>query len=188
MKSLHFQSLLALLCVGHVRSAAVSTSCTSTSTVSTSTVSTSTVSTSTATSTSSGNTASDRSTWGDYDLTTDYYNVVPDTGVTREYWFDLIQTTASPDGYERMVLTVNGTVPGPTIFADWGDTVVVHVSEQVSNFYRVVAANILFRLQTTSTSARTALAFISTVFARTRRTKWMELSPSRSVQQRLARV
>jgi hypothetical protein len=30
------------------------------------------------------NSASDRSCWGDYDLSTDYYNEVPDTGVTRE--------------------------------------------------------------------------------------------------------
>lgn len=28
--------------------------------------------------------ASDRSCWGDYDLSTDYYTTVPDTGVTRE--------------------------------------------------------------------------------------------------------
>lgn len=33
-----------------------------------------------------GNTASTRSQWCDYDLTTDWYNEVPDTGVTREYW------------------------------------------------------------------------------------------------------
>jgi hypothetical protein len=30
------------------------------------------------------NSASDRSCWGDYDLSTDYYTTVPDTGVTRE--------------------------------------------------------------------------------------------------------
>lgn len=33
-----------------------------------------------------GNTASTRSQWCDYDLSTDWYNTVPDTGVTREYW------------------------------------------------------------------------------------------------------
>lgn len=32
------------------------------------------------------NSASDRSCWGDYDINTDYYETVPDTGVTREYW------------------------------------------------------------------------------------------------------
>jgi hypothetical protein len=30
------------------------------------------------------NTATSRSCWGDYNIDTDYYDVVPDTGVTRE--------------------------------------------------------------------------------------------------------
>lgn len=34
-----------------------------------------------------------------------------------------MNTTCSPDGVERICLSVNGTVPGPTIIADWGDTV-----------------------------------------------------------------
>jgi FtsP/CotA-like multicopper oxidase with cupredoxin domain len=67
--------------------------------------------------------ATDRSCWGDYDLSTNYYSDVPDTGVTREYWFELVNTTASLDGVSRDVLLVNGTFPGPTIIADWGDTV-----------------------------------------------------------------
>jgi hypothetical protein len=60
----------------------------------------------------SGNTASDRSVWCDYDISTNYYDVVPDTGVTVEYWFELTNITASPDGYARTVLTVNGSIPG----------------------------------------------------------------------------
>lgn len=79
------------------------------------------------------NSAEDRSCWGDYDISTNYYDVVPDTGVTREYWFDIVNTTASPDGVEKMVLAVNGTIPGPTIVADWGDTVVVHVKNSMQN-------------------------------------------------------
>lgn len=69
--------------------------------------------------------ASDRACWGDFDLSTDYYDIdaVPDTGVVREYWFDIQNGTAAPDGVERVVLTVNGTFPGPTIIADWGDTI-----------------------------------------------------------------
>lgn len=63
------------------------------------------------------NSASDRSCWGNYDTSTNYYDVVPDTGVTREYWFDVQNTTASPDGVERAVMLVNGTFPGPTIIA-----------------------------------------------------------------------
>ena len=60
----------------------------------------------------SGNTASDRSVWCDYDISTNYYDVVPDTGITVEYWFELTNITASPDGYARTVLTVNGSIPG----------------------------------------------------------------------------
>jgi hypothetical protein len=80
------------------------------------------------------NSASDRSCWGDYSLSTDYYDVdaVPDTGVVREYWFNIVNGTAAPDGIERVVLTVNGSVPGPTIIADWGDTVgKLHASSRV---------------------------------------------------------
>lgn len=48
-----------------------------------------------------GNTASTRSTWCDYDLSTDWYNTVPDTGVTREYWVRLsfLTTTFRPKSY-----------------------------------------------------------------------------------------
>lgn len=52
---------------------------------------------------------------------------MPDTGVTREYWFNIENGTASPDGIEIPVMTVNGSLPGPTIIADWGDWVGKHV-------------------------------------------------------------
>lgn len=47
------------------------------------------------------NSASDRSCWGDYDLSTDYYNTVPDTGVTREVIF--------PYFLHENILTVSST-------------------------------------------------------------------------------
>ncbi|OTA55200.1 multicopper oxidase [Hypoxylon sp. EC38] len=53
--------------------------------------------------------------WGDHSLSTNY-----------EYWLEIQNSTASIDGVERIVLTVNRSVPGPTIIADWGDTIVVH--------------------------------------------------------------
>jgi FtsP/CotA-like multicopper oxidase with cupredoxin domain len=81
----------------------------------------------------SGNTASNRSVWCNYDISTDYYEEVPDTGETVEYWFELTNVTAAPDGVSRNVLTVNGTFPGPTIEANWGDTVKVHVTNSLSN-------------------------------------------------------
>jgi hypothetical protein len=79
------------------------------------------------------NTATSRSCWGDYDIDTDYYNVIPDTGVTREYWLVAQNITAAPDGYQRQILAFNGTVPGPTIWADWGDEVIVHVTNEIAN-------------------------------------------------------
>ncbi|KAF2124574.1 multicopper oxidase [Dothidotthia symphoricarpi CBS 119687] len=75
----------------------------------------------------SGNTADTRSEWCDYPVDTDYATEVPDTGVTREYWLELTDVTVSPDGVSRSAMAVNGTIPGPTLFADWGDTVTVHV-------------------------------------------------------------
>jgi FtsP/CotA-like multicopper oxidase with cupredoxin domain len=39
-----------------------------------------------------------------------------------------VNTTLAPDGYDRQVLTWNGTYPGPLIEADWGDTLVIHVT------------------------------------------------------------
>ncbi|KAF7539222.1 hypothetical protein G7054_g2333 [Neopestalotiopsis clavispora] len=83
--------------------------------------------------TCSGNTADTRSEWCDYSIDTDYTSTSPDTGVTREYWFELTETTASPDGVERYVQAINGSIPGPTIIADWGDTVVVHLTNSLSS-------------------------------------------------------
>jgi len=75
---------------------------------------------------------SDRSCWSDgFDISTNYYESVPDTGVVREYWFNIENTTASPDGVELPVQLINGSFPGPTIIADWGDTVGKHVLYRV---------------------------------------------------------
>ncbi|KAF2478037.1 laccase-1 [Lindgomyces ingoldianus] len=88
---------------------------------------------STATSVCSGNTASDRSVWCNYSIDTDYYTGGPDTGVTVEYWLEVTNVTLAPDGVERIVLAVNGTVPGPTLEANWGDTLVIHVQNSLTN-------------------------------------------------------
>ncbi|KAH7127781.1 Cupredoxin [Dactylonectria estremocensis] len=79
-----------------------------------------------------GNTASTRSQWCDLSIDTDYMTEAVDTGVTREYWFDLTDVTVAPDGVSRSAMAVNGSVPGPTIFADWGDTVTVHVTNSLT--------------------------------------------------------
>jgi hypothetical protein len=81
----------------------------------------------------SGNTESSRSEWCDFSLDTDYTTEAPDTGVIREYWFELAEITVAPDGISRTAMTINGSIPGPTIFADWGDTVKVHVSNALTD-------------------------------------------------------
>ncbi|KAL4894413.1 extracellular dihydrogeodin oxidase/laccase [Aspergillus ambiguus] len=78
--------------------------------------------------------ASNMACWSNgFDISTDYYEHVPDTGVIREYWFNIENTTAAPDGVELPVQLINGSFPGPTIIADWGDTVVVHVTSSLQN-------------------------------------------------------
>lgn len=37
----------------------------------------------------------------------------------------------APDGYEREVQVFNGSLPGPLIEADWGDEVVIHVTNAI---------------------------------------------------------
>ena len=65
-------------------------------------------------------------------LETELSTEAPDTGVTREYYLELTDVTVSPDGVARSAMAVNGTIPGPTLFADWGDTVVVHVKNNLT--------------------------------------------------------
>ncbi|KAK8929104.1 hypothetical protein H634G_03373 [Metarhizium anisopliae BRIP 53293] len=79
-----------------------------------------------------GNSAGDRMQWCDYSVATDYSTTVVDTSVTREYWLELTDVVVAPDGFSRPAIAVNGSIPGPTLFADWGDTVVVHVSNSLT--------------------------------------------------------
>ncbi|KAJ5658582.1 CAZyme family AA1 [Penicillium longicatenatum] len=79
----------------------------------------------------SGNTPKTRSKWCSYDIHTDYDSVVPYTGVIREYTFNIDEVTVAPDGFSRGAMAVNGQIPGPTIYADWGDEVVVHVTNHL---------------------------------------------------------
>ncbi|KAJ5390573.1 Multicopper oxidase type 3 [Penicillium cataractarum] len=80
-----------------------------------------------------GNTPSNRQKWCNYNASTNYYDVVPNTGVTREYYFDITEVTVAPDGYSRSAMAVNGSIPGPTIHADWGDHVIVHVTNNLAS-------------------------------------------------------
>jgi FtsP/CotA-like multicopper oxidase with cupredoxin domain len=81
----------------------------------------------------SGNTATTRSSWCDWSVDDDYYTTGPDTGVIREYWLSLEDSTVSPDGVSRSAMTINGSIPGPTIIGDWGDTFKIHVTNNLAS-------------------------------------------------------
>ena len=49
----------------------------------------------------------------------------------EQYWISIENSTIAPDGVEVSALTVNGSLPGPTLIADWGDMLVVHVTNHL---------------------------------------------------------
>lgn len=90
----------------------------------------------------SGNSPSNRLEWCCRNIFTDYESDVPNTGVTREYWLEVGQQYSQPDGYNRSTIAINGTIPGPTIFADWGDWVVIHVYNNITSQIRESARGV----------------------------------------------
>ncbi|KAI1878681.1 hypothetical protein JX265_002858 [Neoarthrinium moseri] len=70
-----------------------------------------------------------------YDVLSDYENLdqVP-PGITREYWLEVTTNeTVKPDGVQKILGNYfNGTYPGPTLEACWGDQLVIHVTNRVS--------------------------------------------------------
>lgn len=63
---------------------------------------------------------------------TNPYTNSPTTGVVRRYQFTVARHTLAPDGVEKAMILVNGQYPGPTIEANWGDTIEVTVNNQIS--------------------------------------------------------
>lgn len=77
------------------------------------------------------NTPTSRQCWGNYDINTNYYDTIFHTGRTVTYWLNLEEIDCAPDGYKRKCIAANGTVPGPPIIANWGDDIVVHVTNNI---------------------------------------------------------
>ncbi|KAK6441383.1 hypothetical protein LTR95_002381 [Oleoguttula sp. CCFEE 5521] len=67
------------------------------------------------------------------DINTNYYKEIPKTCRTVTYDLVVSNITFAPDGVERMGLVINGVMPGPLIEANWGDTIVVHVTNEMQN-------------------------------------------------------
>lgn len=76
-----------------------------------------------------GNTPTTRNCWAQgFTSQTDMYTSWPNTGVVRSYNLRIENTTCNPDGAgSRVCMLINGRFPGPTIVANWGDTIRVTV-------------------------------------------------------------
>jgi FtsP/CotA-like multicopper oxidase with cupredoxin domain len=64
---------------------------------------------------------------------TDAYHDVPVTGETQSYNFVIERGIKAPDGVPRHVMLINGEFPGPTIVANWGDTINVTVENRITD-------------------------------------------------------
>ena len=60
------------------------------------------------------------------------YENSPTTGVIRAYDFTIKRGFIAPDGVNKSVILVNGQFPAPLIEANWGDTIQVKVTNQIS--------------------------------------------------------
>ncbi|KAF2116397.1 laccase precursor [Lophiotrema nucula] len=76
-----------------------------------------------------------RSCWSNgYSVATDFDAKWPTTGNTVTYNFEISNGTCSPDGsVTRPCQMINGNYIGPTIVANWGDQIVVTVSNTMKN-------------------------------------------------------
>lgn len=71
--------------------------------------------------------------WGNRTASgTNPYKSAPLTGIVRSYNFVISRDTIAPDGVERSALLINGGFPGPTIEANWGDTIEVTVTNNIT--------------------------------------------------------
>jgi FtsP/CotA-like multicopper oxidase with cupredoxin domain len=56
----------------------------------------------------------------------------PKTGKTRYYDLTITRTDGSPDGVNKSLILINNQFPGPTIEANWGDTIQVKVTNKIT--------------------------------------------------------
>ncbi|KAL6720298.1 hypothetical protein ACLMJK_002219 [Lecanora helva] len=71
--------------------------------------------------------------WGlDTVANTNPYTNAPNSGVTRNYNFNIARGTIAPDGVNRSALLINGAFPAPTIEANWGDKLTINVCNNIA--------------------------------------------------------
>lgn len=76
-----------------------------------------------------------RACWSNgYSIATDFDQKHPTTGNTVTYDLQITNGTCNPDGgASRVCFLINGQYPGPLIQANWGDTVVVKVTNNLQS-------------------------------------------------------
>jgi FtsP/CotA-like multicopper oxidase with cupredoxin domain len=76
-----------------------------------------------------------RNCWSNgFDIDTDVYQSWPSTGQSITYDLRITNATCNPDGHgEKWCQLINGQYPGPTIRANWGDTVRIVVHNDLQN-------------------------------------------------------
>ncbi|KAF2434506.1 hypothetical protein EJ08DRAFT_581930 [Tothia fuscella] len=74
-----------------------------------------------------------RACWSDgFSIATDFDTKWPNTGKTVHYDLEITNTTCNPDGNgDRLCMLINKQYPGPTIIANWGDTIEVTVKNSL---------------------------------------------------------
>ncbi|KAF2090214.1 multicopper oxidase [Saccharata proteae CBS 121410] len=78
--------------------------------------------------------ATSRDCWSaGFNILTDFDAKFPTTGKTVTYDLEITNVTMSPDGTPRNVFAINGQYPGPTLIANWGDTMVVNVKNSLEH-------------------------------------------------------
>jgi FtsP/CotA-like multicopper oxidase with cupredoxin domain len=81
------------------------------------------------------NGANSRACWSDgFSIKTDFDQKHPVTGVTVPFNLEITNTTCSPDGNgKQQCYLINGQFPGPTITANWGDTLSITVKNSLQD-------------------------------------------------------
>lgn len=67
-------------------------------------------------------------------VATDFDAKAPPAGKVRTHNLEITNTTANPDGNgAQLAMLINGQYPGPTIIADWGDTLSITVKNSLQD-------------------------------------------------------
>lgn len=76
-----------------------------------------------------------RNCWSNgFSIATDFDDKAPPAGIERTYNLEITNTTLNPDGNgAKLAMLINNQFPGPTITANWGDTLVVHVKNSLQH-------------------------------------------------------